>query len=139
MSQQEQSRSDQSSEDQQHQPHFQHQPGTSHPHDEDDEEVRFLFENTQPLPLPDHDDHIEGIDPTYLNPNFVFRPKPGITPDEAVRQRLKFEEEIRNWINFEEQLARIEQERVAALENGGPRVRMNFEAPDNMPDPDREP
>jgi hypothetical protein len=106
---------------------------------EDGEEVRFLFENSQPLPLPDHDEHIEGLDPTYLNPNFVFRPRAGSTLEEAVQQRLKFEEEIRNWIQYEEELSRTEQERMEALENGGPRVQMNFEAPDNMPDIDREP
>jgi hypothetical protein len=106
---------------------------------EDREEVRFLFENRQPLPLPDHDEHIDGVDPTYLNPNFVFRPRPGSTYEEAVQQRLKFEEHIRNWIEYEEEITRIERERIAALENGGPRVQMNFMAPDNMPDPDREP
>jgi hypothetical protein len=115
------------------QQHLQPQP---EPHDD---EVRFLFENNISLPLPDHDDHIEGVDPTYVRPNFVFRPRPGSTHIEAVAQRLKFEEEIRNWIHYEEELKRLEQERVAAVENGGPRVPINFDAPDNMPDIDREP
>jgi hypothetical protein len=118
----------------QQQQHFQSQPSPHH-----DNEVRFLFESHNPLPLPDHDDHIDGVDPTYVSPHFVFRPKPGSTPEEAIQQRLKFEESVRDWINYEEHLQRIEQDRLADLENGGPRVRMNFEAPDNMPEPDREP
>lgn len=135
MSQPEQRNSNQSLEIQ----HNQLQTSPNQPSDESNEEVRFLFENNQPIPLPDHDDHIEGVDPTYLSPNFVFRPKPGATLEEAVQQRLKFEESVRDWIDYEEQLQRLEQERLAAFENGGPRVRMNFDAPDNMPDPDREP
>ena len=89
--------------------------------------------------MPDHDDHIDGVDPTFVSPNFVFRPRPGSTPVEAVQQRLKYEEHIRSWIAYEEQLVQNEQARLASLENGGPRVRLNFDAPENMPNPDREP
>ena len=130
------------------QPPLDHQPGpnlTQASHvpsslqDKDDDEVRFYFEDRPMLPLPNHDDHIEGVDPTYVSPNFVFRPRLGSTPDEAVAQRLHYEESIRNWIEYEEELKRREQERVAALANGGPRVPMNFDAPANMPNPNREP